>query len=448
MTGESAIKSIFDYVLSKSRADETQITFHSEHSYLTRFANSAIHQNVMEKNNQLSIKTIIGKKIAEATTNSLKKPDILNVLEKSIRIACHEKDNPDFFGLPSEKKYRKIRTYFKSTHLFPQKKKIQIIKDIIKSSPPFQCFGAFTLGSNEIAIANSKGLFAYNRGTDATLRLTMRGENGSSSGECSSREINKLNFVTLKNDVYRRTKMAQNPRDINPGRYTVLLSPEAVSDIIGFLGFFGFNSLLYSEKRSCLTGKLRKKLFSEKFTLYDNPFDESGFAFPFDFEGMPKKKVLLVDRGVVSNLVYDRITARKAAKSSTGHFVSYETGPFPFHLVVKRGTTDIKEMIREITTGIAITTFHYVNVVDPNSLVLTGMTRNGTFMVKNGEIAYPLKNLRFNQSVLEALKNIASISCQARLVSTGGSYGSRFPLGSLLPYIAINDFNFTGVTEF
>jgi len=448
MIGEATIKKIFDYILCKSKASETQIIFHGEHSFLTRFANSVVHQNVMEKNRRLSIKTVMGKKIGEATTSSLKKTDLMRLLEKSMGIAKCGKDNPDYCGLPTNREQRDIETYFRATHFFSQIKKVNIIKDIIKTGRPFQCFGTFTTGSTEIAIGNSKGLFAYNKGTDAEFRLTIRGKNGSASGQCANRNIEKMDFVRLKNEVHKKTKMAQNPKNIKPGRYTVLLTPEAVRELIGFLGFLGFNSLLHSERRSCLSGKLGKKIFNKRFSLFDAPLDRRGFAFPFDFEGVPKKKLLLVDKGIVRNLVYDRHTASKEGKRSTGHFINPATGPIPLHLVIKRGKKSYKKMVKKITSGIEITTFHYVNVVEPRSLLLTGMTRNGTFMIKNGEIAYPLKNLRFNQSVLDAFKNIISISREARLVGGGNFYGPRFPLGSILPFITIEDFNFTVMTGF
>ena len=448
MIDKPAIQSIFDYIFSKSKAHETQVTFHCELSYLTRFANSIIHQNVMEKNNILSIITTIGKKTGEATTNSLKKSDILNTLNKSIKIAECEKDNPDYCGLPPKTRHKNIHTYFRSTHYFSHKNRACIVRDIIQSSKPFKCFGTFTTGVTEIAIGNSKNLFSYNRGTDCTLRLTMRGKNGSSSGQCSNRDIKKLDFFRLRNDVHKKTRMAQNPQNIKTGKYSVVLTPEAASDILGFLGFFGFNSLLHSEGRSCLTGTVGKKMFSKKFTLLDDSFNERGFAFPFDFEGMPKKKLTLVEKGIVKNIVYDRMTAHKAGKRSTGHFVRYDTGPIPLHLVVKQGQSSFEEMICNTETGILITSFHYVNIVEPKSLTLTGMTRNGTFMIKHGKIAYPVKNLRFNQSILEALKNIIAISRETRLVESGNSYSARFPVGSILPFIAIKDFSFNGITKF
>ncbi|TET17667.1 MAG: TldD/PmbA family protein [Candidatus Cloacimonadota bacterium] len=448
MIGMETTRNLFNYIFSKTTATETQVSLHSEHSYLTRFANSIVHQNVMEKNTRLIIKSIVGKRIGEAATNSIKRSNVLRTLEQSIDIAKHKKEDPDYHGLPKPRIYRKATTYFRATQYLSHRKKVNIIHSITEASKPFTCFGAFTTGISEIAIGNSNGLFAYNTGTDAIMRLTMKGDNGSSSGQLSHRDICRMDFNALQNDVFRKTKLSQNPRTDKPGKYTVLLTPEAVSDILIFLGYLGFNSLLYSEGRSCLKGKIGRKIFHRKFTLVDNPFDKRGFSFPFDFEGVPKKKLTLVDNGVVKTLVYDRTTAYKMGKRSTGHCIETGMGPIPYHLVIKKGTETVASMIAGIKSGIAINTFHYVNVVEPRRLVLTGMTRNGTYLIENGHIAYALKNLRFNQSILEAFNNILSISTEMRFVEGGNTYGARFPWGSVLPYITIAGFNFSGTTEF
>jgi predicted Zn-dependent protease len=257
-----------------------------------------------------------------------------------------------------------------------------------------------------------------------------------------------LHFEQLQADVFERTQKAQNPRKIKPGSPPPPLTPEAVSNILIFLGFIGFNALLYSEGRSCLAGKLGKRIFSKKLTLVDDPRDERGFAFPFDLEGVPKRKLLLIEKGSVKALVHNRKTARKMKQRSTGHHAGSESGPFPLNMVMQEGSKTIEQLRKGMKRGIEISSLHYVNVVEPNSLTLTGMTRNGTFMIKDGAIAYPLKNMRFNQSVLTSLKKIVAISSTAHLVEGGNTYGQRFPWGFILPTLIIEDFNFTGETEF
>jgi PmbA protein len=448
MIGKAKIHDIFNFIISKNKKYSTHITLHSECSYLSRFANSSIHQNVMETNTVITIKTTIGKRTGIAVTNNLNKKSLLNTLDQSVSIAHHEKEDPDLLKPLGRKKYTPVKTFYESTHLLSHKRRAKIVHEIIQKSAPFRSFGALTTGTTEIALGNTNHLFAYNRGTDSILRLTLKGEHGSSFGQCAHRDINKLNHENVQKTVREKVQKAQNPKKQKPGHYTVLLTPEAVSDILIFLGYLGFNSLFHLDKMSCLTGKVGKRIFSKKCTLLDDPINPKGFAFPFDFEGMPKKKITLVEKGTVRNLVYDRFTGKKLKKRSTGHFTSRESGPLPLHLILKPGRTPYSQIVKNLKRGILITSLHYVNVVEPKSLTLTGMTRNGTFFIKDGTIAYPIKNMRFNQSLMESFKNILSISKESHLVEGGNSYGSRFPQGSILPFLLIDNFNFTGITEF
>lgn len=448
MIGKKTINALIDFVCSRKKHLATQVFIHAEDSLLTRFASSTIHQNVREMNCSLSITAFMGKKKGMATTNNLERSSVAETLERAIAIAKQKRDDPEHIGPASPRAYREVTTYFPSTARYSPRKKAEVLKQLFDESAPYQCFGAFTTGTAEVAIGNSKGLRAYNKGTDAILRLTIKGKKGSAYGQCAHRDIRKLDFQKLQRNVLLRSQKAQDPRTAKPGSYTVILTPEAVSDILIFLGFMGFNALLYSEGRSCLTGKLGKTIFSKRLNLVDDPYDERGFAFPFDFEGVPKRRLQLVDKGIVKALVHDRKTARKVKQRSTGHHAGSENGPFPFNMVIRKGDEPIEELRKGIKRGIEISCLHYVNVVEPRSLTLTGMTRNGTFMIENGSIAYPLRNMRFNQSILTSLKKIAAVASVLHLVDGGNTYGQRFPWGFILPALVIEDFHFTGETEF
>jgi predicted Zn-dependent protease len=448
MIGKKAIENIIDFVCSRKKQLNTQVLIHSEDSLLTRFANSTIHQNLREKNTVIAITAFIGKKEGTATTNTLTKSAIDQALERAITIAKQKPDDPDSAGPSRPRAYRDLKTYVPVTERFSHGQKAEVLKQIFNQSFPYRCFGAFTTGTTEIAIGNSKGLRAYNKGTDAILRLTIKGKNGSAFGQCAHRDIRELHCEQLHADVLARARKAQNPRKAKPGSYTVILTPEAVSNILIFLGFVGFNGLLYSEGRSCLTGKLGKRIFSRKLNLTDDPLDTRGFAFPFDLEGIPKGRLPLVQNGTVKALVHDRKTARKMNQRSTGHYSGPGTGPIPLNMVIQKGDKTTDQLRKGIKRGIEISSLHYVNVVEPLNLTLTGMTRNGTFMIQNGTLAYPVKNLRFNQSILHSLANIVGISSDIRLVEGGNTYGQRFPWGFILPSLVIDDFHFTGETEF
>jgi PmbA protein len=448
MIGKKAIEDVLDFVCSGNKQIRTQVRIHGEYSFLTRFANSTIHQNVREKNCAITITAFIGKRKGTATTNIMERTSIARTLERAIAIARQKGEDPEAVGPSPPGTYREMTTYCPPTAHVSHHEKAELLKELFTRSMPYQCFGAFTTGTAEIAMGNSMGLRAYHKGTDAILRLTIKGSSGSASGQCAHRDIQKLDCRQLHAHVLARARMAQNPRDVERGAYTVLLTPEAVSEMLMFLGYMGFNGLRYSEGRSCLQGKLGKHIFSKKLTIVDDPLDERGFAFPFDYEGVPKKKITLVEKGTVKSLVHNRKTARKMKQRSTGHHTGSESGPFPLNMVIQERGRTVDQLRKNIERGIEISSLHYVNVVDPKSLTLTGMTRNGTFMIENGAISYPLKNMRFNQSVLSSFDKILDIASTAHLVEGGNTYGQRFPWGFMLPSLVIEDFNFTGKTEF
>jgi PmbA protein len=188
----------------------------------------------------------------------------------------------------------------------------------------------------------------------------------------------------------------------------------------------------------------------ERITLVDDPFARSGFAFSFDFEGVPKKRLLLIDKGVAKNVVYDSLAAYKENKKSTGHALNAPNpfGPIPLNLVMKRGEKSVDEMIRETDRGILVTRFHYTNIIDPHKLIFTGMTRDGTFLIENGKLTKGVKNLRFTENVIDVLNRVHSISKHPELVAGDPGYGPRFATGTIVPALKVRDFNFTSATDF
>ncbi len=448
MIGKKAIDDVMDFACSAKKGASVEVRIHAEDSLLTRFTHSTIHQNVREENSIVSITAFIGKRKATATTNSISKSDIDRTVKRAIALAKHTPSDDETIGPSPRRRYHAMDLFVPDTAHFSHREKATVLKGLFERGVPFECFGGFTTGTAVIALGNSKGLRAYSKGTDAVLRLTIKGTNGSASGQCGDRDIRNLDIESLHASVLSRARMAQNPRKVKPGSYTVLLTPEAVFELLIFLGFIGFNALRYSEGRSCLTGKLGKRIFSKKLTIIDDPLDGRGFAFPFDSEGTPKARLTLIEDGKVKALVHDRKTARRMKQRSTGHYTGSESGPAPLNMVIQEGTRTTDEIRGKMKRGIEISSLHYVNVVEPKSLTLTGMTRNGTFMIEDGAIAYPLKNMRFNQSILSSLKHIADISCPAHLVEGGNNYGQRFPWGFILPSLLIREFRFTGETEF
>jgi len=220
--------------------------------------------------------------------------------------------------------------------------------------------------------------------------------------------------------------------------------------MIMFLAFLGFGALSVQEERSFMCGKFGQKIVGENISIWDDGLDERGFAIGFDFEGVPKQRVDFITDGVASAVAYDSLTAGKEGKESTGHALIAPNpyGPIPISPVMGTGDSTIEEMIADTKRGIYVTRFHYTNTVEPMRAVITGMTRDGTFLIEDGKITKPLKNLRFTESVLSALSCVTHISKEAVLVWDGAGYGPRFPTGIIAPAIRVEKFNFSGVTQF
>jgi predicted Zn-dependent protease len=235
---------------------------------------------------------------------------------------------------------------------------------------------------------------------------------------------------------------------VEAGEYEVILESYAVGELLSFLGYLGFNGLALQEERSFFCNQFGKKMVNEQVTIQDDGLDPEGLQVPFDFEGIPKQRVTFFERGVVREVTYDSFTGGREGKDSTGHALLPPSteGPIPINLFMERGNSSIEEMIRSTRRGIYVTRFHYTNVVEPMKAVITGMTRDGTFLIEGGEIKQPIKNLRFTESILKALSRVSAISKDRRVCSEGTVYSRRFVTGTVAPAVKVDGFNFSGVS--
>jgi predicted Zn-dependent protease len=230
-----------------------------------------------------------------------------------------------------------------------------------------------------------------------------------------------------------------------PGAYVVVLEPAAVTDILEFMAWFGFGGLGFVEGRTFMAGKLGQKVLGDNITILDDAYHSLQQGLPFDFEGLPRQRLTLVENGVAKAVVHDRVTARRAQTQTTGHALPQPSaeGPYPLDLVLSSGNSSVEEMISSTERGILVTRFHYTNLVEPMDLVLTGMTRDGTFLIEKGKVAAPLKNLRFTQSVVEALREVELISREQKTTHSDWGPGSY-----TAPALKIRRFNFSSGTQF
>jgi len=297
------------------------------------------------------------------------------------------------------------------------------------------------MGSHVVAVANSKGI---DTGMATTgVQATVLSMNAAGSGWASYLGPDQGGFdpAALGLEAAELAVRSANPVDLEPGVYRVVLGPDAVADIMDFLAYMGFSAKAYAEGRSFMSEKLGTQVMSELVSIVDDAFAPTAMGTTFDYEGVAKRRVILIDHGVAANPVTDSYWAAQTERANTGHALPAPNswGPMPLNVEMLPGDATLDELIGSVKRGVYVTRFHYVNVEDPVPVTLTGMTRDGTFMIEDGKLTSPLKNLRFTQSAVEALKGCEGVTAQRKFVGTEEG-------ASLVPGILLAGFNFTGQT--
>jgi predicted Zn-dependent protease len=449
MTGREVCLRLLKDVVQESPADQTEALLLTEDSSLTRFAKSSVHQHVAEKNRTLILRVVKDKRIAVLTTNQLNRSSLRDLLRNAISITEVQHPNEDFVSLPTPQSIPEINTFHENIKSLTPNRKVKVINDLFKMvrGKDLQASGSFSNGEVEVAVVNSLGVEAYQRYSDLVFHLIIENDGGSGYAGFVSRDPDQLDIVSLVREAIQKASRGV-PAQIEPGEYEVILEPYAVSELLSFLGYLGFHALAVQEGRSFFCNEFGKKLVDSRVTIYDDGLDAEGLQIPFDFEGVPKRRAIFFEEGVVKEVTYDSFTGGREGKDSTGHgLIAPNTeGPVPINLFMKGGESSLEEMVRSVRKGIYVTRFHYTNVVEPMKTVLTGMTRDGTFLIEEGEIKGPIKNLRFTESVLRALSRVSAISKDRRICSEGTVYSRRFITGVVAPAIKVDGFNFSGVS--
>ncbi len=449
MIGESRLLTTLRAVIQKSEADQTEAVVIGSNFGLTRYANSYIHQNVAESNTAICFRTGLDGKVGVASTNSFLRDSLLRTLKNSIEIAKHQPANPDFKGFPKPCKLKKCKTFFEPTAAYTPRQRAEVIRRICKEADKFKVTvaGAFSTSSSEVAVVNSNGVAAYQPLTSASINLVAMTDTSSGFASYLSRRVVKVPFASITETAIKKCLESQNPVDLEPGKYDVILEPEAIAEIMNWLAYIGFGAKQFIEKTSFLSGKIGKKVMGQEITMYDDGNDTSGLAMPFDFEGVSKKKVYIVKKGLANSPVYDSLYAAKNKTRSTGHALPPGSGEGPMagNIFIVPGKKSKESLIASVKNGILVTRFHYINgLLNTPKALMTGMTRDGTFRIKNGKIIGAVKNLRFTESITKAFSRIGGLSRETQLVKNWwddiGCCSS--------PTILIKRFNFSGKTEF
>jgi PmbA protein len=440
----SDLEHIAERILKLSEADETEVEIDSTVDALTRFANNTIHQNVSEHTLGISVRAVADGRTARATTNKTDEESLRRVVAAAMSLARNQPENPDLLPMLGPQKYQKVSHYFASTVSATPQDRARAVTRVCKMAEEGKqtAAGIFTTGFVRNLLMNSKGLSARHDHTRAEFSVTILEENSSGWAKSNSPDILNIDSDALFESASEKAAGSRKPRELEPGRYTAILEPAAVLDFVGFI-FYDFAGTAVLDKRSCFNDRMGKKIFGENVTLWDDVYHPLQVGAPWDGEGFPRQKVLLVDRGVPKNLVYGRATAKKMKAKPTGHGFTLpnEYGEAPMNLVFGGGDKSVDDMIRSTERGILVTRFWYIREVEPYEKVLTGMTRDGTFLVENGRVTGGIRNFRFNQGIIETLANVEMLGPAVR--ATGEE---SFEM--VVPPMKIRDFHFSEVTKF
>ncbi len=444
LPSDGELRRLAERVLRLSDADETEVHIDFEADALTRFANNTIHQNVAERAMSVSVRTVFDGRTARATTNKTDDDSLRRVVAASAALARSQPKNPDLLPMPGPQKYAKVERYFPGTAgATPQDRAVAVARVTELAEQNRQtAAGIFSTGASVTAMVNSKGLFASYRQSRAEFSVTILEQDSSGWAKASASDGSQIDTEALAERASQKAAASRHPKEVEPGRWTVILEPAAVLDLVGFL-FYDFAGTAVRDQRSCFNNRMGKQVMGENVTIHDDVTHPLQLGPAFDGEGLPRQKVLLVDRGVPRNLVYARSTAKKMKAKPTGHGLPLPTqdGEAPFNLVFAGGNTPLDTMIATTDRGVLLTRLWYIREVDPYEKVLTGMTRDGSFLVENGKISTGIRNFRFNQNILQMLSNVGQMSPAVRAAGE-----ESFDM--VVPAMKVRDFHFTEVTKF
>ena len=460
MLDQSKAQQVFDKVKKFSSSDELEIIFASTNYSLTRFANNTIHQNVAEVNEIASIRVAFEGKTARATTNRFDDDSLKRAVQSAESIAGVQEPNPDLLPMASadEGKSNKAdpNRWFEQTASITPADRAQAVSEIVSVAKKnsLTTAGIYSSAQTADAVINSKGLCNFHRRTAAEVSITMLANDSSGWQKFNSPNVADLNHVRLAEIAAQKARDSHSPQELPPGKYTVVLEPAAVLDLVGFM-FWDFGGMAIMDQRSFLNNRIGTRLFGENITIVDDVSHRLQSGTPFDGEGVRRKEVTLVESGIVRNLVYARGTAARMQKSEfaakvgtievTGHGfpLPNEMGEAPMNVVfvTAGGEQTTEQMIAGCERGILITRLWYIREVDPYEKILTGMTRDGTFLIESGKVKHGIRNFRFNQSLIEMLSGVEAMGKPVR-----ASGEESFDM--VVPAMKVRDFNFTEVTKF
>ena len=429
-------------------ATEAEVLVTAGDSALTRFANSEIHQNVAERSVSVSLRHVVGRRIAVVSTGKVDADGLRSLVHRAASIARSCEELEDWAGLPTPLNGAGAvigagSAWSPGTAAATPEFRAEGVRAVIAAADAagVMAYGAFSTDGEAVAVANSRGIrAAESRTSSQLLTVQMSPDGGTGYAEDVSMDATTIDAAAIGREAATKARASDRAVTVPAGDYPVVLEEYAVVDITDQLGYLGFNALSVQEGRSF--AEPGRRIGSELVTIIDDGSDRHGLPMAFDYEGVPKQRVTMVEAGVCRDVVYDSQTAARSGHASTGHGLPAPNpwGPFPLNAVMSAGTLSREELIGGLERGLLVTRFHYTNVVHPKLAIITGMTRDGTFLVEGGKIVGPVRNLRYTQSYLDALAGVSAVSSTRKTVR--GFLGA-----AVVPALRIDAWTFTGVTE-
>jgi predicted Zn-dependent protease len=433
-------QAIVEQVKALSKADEVLVSVGSANQSNVRFAANQMSTAGSVRSTSLAVTSVIGRKHATAVTTDLSTDSIRRVVEQSERLAGLSPDDPEWLPLLGPQRYLPVQGYFDATANVSAADRARVALTALepaRKAGDLQAAGFLFVSAQSSALGSSKGLFAYHRSTSASYTLTVRTADGTGSGWAGAEDNDwrKIDFAKVSHAAIEKARLSRNPVALEPGRYTVILEPQAVGDLVSLLGG-ALQARLADEGRSAFAkaggNKLGERIVDPRVTIISDPQDPQLLQPPFSGEGLPSRRMMWIENGVLKALSYSRFWAQKQGKEAT---------PGAGSLKMLGGPTTTAEMIRSTPRGILVTRLWYLRSVDPRTILYTGLTRDGVFLIEDGKITKAVKNLRFNESPLFMLNNIEAIGPAIRIA--GAESNGTF----VMPALKVRSFDFTSTSD-
>ena len=427
-------KNILNKVIAFSKSDGLQPSLNGYNGGNIRYARNSVSTAGSESNITLSVQSYFGKKSGVATINEFDETSLQKVVRRAEELARLAPENPEFMEPLAQQSYGQSKTFSSATAKINPDYRAEAAANSIQpaTSKGVTAAGFLQDAHSFAALMNTKGLFAFNESTSLDFTVTMRTNDGTGSGWATRdfNDVSKLNTAEASAIAIEKALMSRDAKAIEPGKYTVILEPAAASNLLNNM-FVNMNARAADEGRSFLGKKgggtkLNEKIVDERINIYTDPFNTDVPASPFSGDGQARRRLDIIKGGVVKNLFYDRYWAAQK---------NVEATPSAGNFIVEGGSASIEELIKNTKKGILVTRLWYIRSVDPQTLLYTGLTRDGTFFIENGAIRYPVKNFRFNESPVIMLNNLETLGRQVRIN------------GNLIPSMKIRDFTFTSLSD-